>query len=398
MPTLFAPGLPRFLVGTAERDRLIGSQRDDVGFGLGGPDLMNLRGGDDTAFGGPGDDRIFGVAGDDYMKGGVGDDYLDGGNKDDTVIGGRGDDTVIGGRGNDVLRGGAGHDDYEFDPSRAGEGVDKVLGFAVGKDKIVLDVDAVLSSTPGLAEFIVANGGTVDAVLAGLDDSPDWSLGSDARGNLAITHPSGTIILWGVASGATSFAEIAPALSVEGLGEALAGLAETTGQPSSVAELVAASGGVPDDNPDDFDLLGIALDAAALTDVLADPDASFSVFAPTDAAFVSLAGRLGFVGDDEGPALDYILSTLTVLGGGDPIPLLTDILTYHVADEARTLGELQNDKIISPLFEDADLIVNGETVEDQDPDFADAIIGAPDIVTGNGMIQVVNEVLLPFDL
>ena len=398
MPSLFSSELPRFLIGQAGQDQLIGSQRDEVVIGLSGGDLLVARGGNDSMFGGPGSDRLFGNAGNDYMRGGLGDDELFGGNGNDTVSGGRGDDTVTGGRGNDILRGGEGHDDFVFDPSRAGEGIDKVRDFALGEDKIVLDVNAVLASTPSLAGFIVDNGGTVEAVLAGLDDAPEWSLGSDARGNLEITHPTGTIILQGVPSGATSFAEIAPALSVTGLGEVLASLAETTGQPASVAELVGASGGVADDNPDDFDLLGISLATTGLTDVLADEDASFSVFAPTDAAFVSLAERLGFSGEDEGLALDYILSTLTVLGEGDPIPLLTDILTYHVAEEARTLGELQNDKTISPLFEDADLAINGEIVEDQDPDFDDAMISAADIVTGNGIVQVVNEVLLPFDL
>lgn len=389
---------PRFLIGTSEDDQLIGNRRDDVAIGLPGHDFLKLAGGNDSAFAGLGDDRVFGNAGHDYLRGGFGDDTVDGGNGADTVSGGRGDDKVVGGRGDDIMRGGAGHDDFVFDPSRSNEGTDKVRDFALGEDKIVLEVGSVLEATPGLADFIVANGGTVDAVFAGLDDAPEWSLGSDGRGNLAITHPTGTIILQGVPSGATSFGELAAALSVEGLGEVLVSLAETTGNPASVSELVGASGGVADDNPDDFDLLGIALDAAGLTDVLADTEASFSVFAPTDAAFVSLANRLGFAGSDEGLALDHILSTLTELGEGDPIPLLTDILTYHVAPEARTLGELQNDKIISPLFDGADIGIDGETVEDQDPDFADAIISAPDIVTGNGIVQVVNEVLLPFDV
>ena len=40
----------------------------------------------------------------------------------------------------------------------------------------------------------------------------------------------------------------------------------------------------------DFDTLQAALEAAGLEATLADPTASFTVFAPTDAAFAALAG------------------------------------------------------------------------------------------------------------
>ncbi|MEL6216711.1 MAG: fasciclin domain-containing protein, partial [Pseudomonadota bacterium] len=48
-----------------------------------------------------------------------------------------------------------------------------------------------------------------------------------------------------------------------------------------------------DDNGDDFDILREALIATDLVGTLADPNADFTVFAPTDAAFIQLARDLG---------------------------------------------------------------------------------------------------------
>ncbi|MEO1103001.1 MAG: fasciclin domain-containing protein, partial [Pseudomonadota bacterium] len=274
-----------------------------------------------------------------------------------------------------------------------------IADFQLGRDKIVLDVFQVLAATPGLAEAIIENGGTAAATLTALDDNPNWTLGTDDAGDLVVTHPNGTITLAGIpGEGISSFADVAAALTVEGLGEALTGLAEASGNPATVADIVAGSGGDPDNNNDDFDLLLTALEATGLTAALADPEANFSVFAPTDAAFISLAQRLGYNGDDEAEALTTILDALTELGGGDPIPLLTDVLLYHVAPDARTLGELQLDKTVSPLFDGADLTFDGLIIEDADPDFEDAEIIAADVQAGNAVVQVINEVLLPLDL
>ncbi|MEM8855742.1 MAG: fasciclin domain-containing protein, partial [Pseudomonadota bacterium] len=276
---------------------------------------------------------------------------------------------------------------------------DVIVDFRIGRDKVVLNAADVIEATPGLADFVVANGGDGQSVLDALDDSDDWSLGTDDNGDLVVTHPSGSITFKGIAGdGITSFTDIGPALSVDGLGEVLTSLAADAGNPASIAAVVAPSGGTPDDDNADFDLLLTALNATELTGALANEEASFTVFAPTDAAFISLAQRLGFDGSDEAGALDFILGTLTTLGGGDPIPLLSDILLYHVSDGAKTLGELQEARTVDTLFEDADLRIGGQTVKDQDPDFDDAMITQLDVQTGNGIIQVIDEVLLPFDV
>ncbi|MEO1293795.1 MAG: fasciclin domain-containing protein [Pseudomonadota bacterium] len=93
---------------------------------------------------------------------------------------------------------------------------------------------------------------------------------------------------------------------------------------------------------DRFDILVQALTAADLVGAVADPTADLTVFAPTDDAFTQLAVDLGFTGDpaDEDAVFGFIVSALTDLGGGDPIPLLTDILLYHVAPGSQTAADL----------------------------------------------------------
>lgn len=370
-----------FRSGTNRADEFLGSRRTDFFDGRGGNDLIRLGAGDDFALGGSGADRIFG---------GRGDDAIDGGS---------GRDVIAGGSGNDLLNGGSGADFFLFDPSRNGEGRDVIADFRVGSDKIVLNVADVLESTPDLAGAIVAGGGAVAAVFAALDDSDVWGLRANGRGDLVIEHPNGTITLRGIeAAGIDSFADLSGALTVRGLGETLTELGPQTGVPASIAAVVAASGSGFDSNGADFDMLLAAVQAAGLTDALADPDASLTVFAPTDAAFLSLADRLGFEGHGEADAFDFIVEAVTGLGGGDPIPVLTDILRYHVSAGADTLGELQADRSVDTLLENAVLGIRGDRVVDADPDFADARIVASDVQTGNGVIQVVNQVLLPLDL
>ncbi|MEL6645423.1 MAG: fasciclin domain-containing protein [Pseudomonadota bacterium] len=162
--------------------------------------------------------------------------------------------------------------------------------------------------------------------------------------------------------------------------------------------IVAASGGVFDDNAADFDILLNAVQAAGLAGALDDPNADLTVFAPNDAAFVGLAQTLGFKGEDEGEAFAYIVEALTLLSGGeDPIPLLTDILLYHVAPEA-----LDSDAVFSadgiPTLLGTALGVDGRELVDQDPDIANPEIIATDIPATNGIAHVLDGVLLPADI
>ena len=119
-------------------------------------------------------------------------------------------------------------------------------------------------------------------------------------------------------------------------GPANARPATTQGNPT-IADVVAQSGSGFDQRAGDFDVLLAALTAADLVETLDTPDLDVTVWAPKDRAFVRTARDLGFTGlatDEEG-AWNFLVAALTELGGGDPIPVLTTILQYHVTPDAR---------------------------------------------------------------
>ena len=123
----------------------------------------------------------------------------------------------------------------------------------------------------------------------------------------------------------------------------------------------------------DFKTLAAALDAARLVSTLKG-DGPFTVFTPTDAAFAKL------------PA-----GTVENLLKPENRQQLVDILTYHVVpgkvmasdvvglDEAETV----NGKTI-------DVQVDGNTVK-----VNDANVTATDVAASNGVIHVIDQVILP---
>lgn len=163
--------------------------------------------------------------------------------------------------------------------------------------------------------------------------------------------------------------------------------------------IVAASGGTFDDNAADFDLLLNAVLTAGLEGVLDDAAADLTVFAPNDAAFIATAQALGFHGSDEAGAFDYIVEALTLLGKGDPLPLLTEILTYHVAP-----GSLQASQVLAAgtvgTLQGGSLTVDAATlsIADADPDLPDPTLIATDIQAANGIAHVIDGVLIPADI
>jgi serralysin len=175
--------------------------------------------------------------------------------------------------------------------------------------------------------------------------------------------------------------------------------APVTPEPTdTLTGIVAASGGVFDDNAADFDILLNAVQAAGLAGALDDPNADLTVFAPNDAAFIGLAQTLGFKGKDEGEAFAYIVEALTLLSGGeDPIPLLTDILLYHVAPEALGSEEVLSADSIPTLLGET-LGVNGLELVDKDPDIPNPELVATDIAATNGIAHVLDGVLIPADI
>lgn len=122
-----------------------------------------------------------------------------------------------------------------------------------------------------------------------------------------------------------------------------------------------------------FTTLVAALDAAGLVDTLAG-EGSFTVFAPTDDAFAKLP---------EG--------TVEALLGD--IPALTDILLYHVVDGAvfaETVVTLDGQSV--PTLSGKSVMVK---VDMGNVFVNDAQVIITDIETSNGVIHVVDTVILP---
>jgi len=86
-----------------------------------------------------------------------------------------------------------------------------------------------------------------------------------------------------------------------------------------------------------------------------------------------------------------------LLGGGDPIPLLTTVLTYHVSPGAQDAAAVLGASEIATL-QGGTLGVDGASLVDADPDVANPNIIATDIEASNGVAHVIDGVLLPADL
>ena len=162
--------------------------------------------------------------------------------------------------------------------------------------------------------------------------------------------------------------------------------------PQNIVAIAAGS--------NDFNILVQALTAANLVTTVQDLT-DITVFAPTDAAFTQLAVDLGFDGDtsDEDAVFGAIAAALTGLApDGNPIPLLTDILLYHVSDGAKSASDIAANGSVDTLLAGASFGTDGATLIDAEPDIEDPTIVIPDIPASNGTIQAIDRVLLPIDI
>lgn len=132
---------------------------------------------------------------------------------------------------------------------------------------------------------------------------------------------------------------------------------------------------------EDFSTLLAAVEAAGLTDDLADPDATLTVFAPTNAAFEAALADLGLTAEE-------LLAS----------PDLEGILTYHVLGEVVTSGDIAEagtEEIAVDTLNGAQLVV--VVGDDGSVGFADtdAMVTTADVEASNGVIHIVDGVLLP---
>jgi transforming growth factor-beta-induced protein len=139
-------------------------------------------------------------------------------------------------------------------------------------------------------------------------------------------------------------------------------------EPGTIVEVAAAG--------EDFTTLVAAVQAAGLVETLSG-DGPFTVFAPTDEAFAAALDALGLTAEE-------------LLGDTE---LLTSVLTYHVI-----AGEVPASQVVTLDGESVATVNGAEVTIGVDGDAVtvnDANVVAVDVAASNGVIHVIDAVLLP---
>jgi len=144
--------------------------------------------------------------------------------------------------------------------------------------------------------------------------------------------------------------------------------ADEPAAPGTIVEVAVESGAFP--------TLVAAVQAAGLIEVLSG-DGPFTVFAPTEDAFAAALAALDMTAED-------------LLANTD---LLTAVLTYHVlplAAPAELVLTLDGQNVATVNGADITVTIDGDTVM-----VNNATVVATDIEASNGIIHVIDTVLLP---
>jgi uncharacterized surface protein with fasciclin (FAS1) repeats len=137
--------------------------------------------------------------------------------------------------------------------------------------------------------------------------------------------------------------------------------------PNSVYDIVS--------NSPDHTTLKVAIDACSLDGTLSGAG-PFTLFAPTDAAF-NLLGQ----------------ATITALLAD--IPQLTDILLHHVVGDSVLSTILSNNLVVPTLNGDITVTISGASVFIESGNGTIAEVTGADILADNGVVHVIDAVLLP---
>jgi uncharacterized surface protein with fasciclin (FAS1) repeats len=142
----------------------------------------------------------------------------------------------------------------------------------------------------------------------------------------------------------------------------------------------------------DHTLLQIAIDAAGLRGALDNPDVRYTLFAPTDAAFEKVADELYAAGIID--QADFLtLATFLVEN-----ELLDDVLFYHVTEGRRYANSIvprKGEKAIPTLLETYFVAKVGALLTDASGATTDAMVTTPNISASNGVVHVIDNVLVP---
>ncbi len=152
---------------------------------------------------------------------------------------------------------------------------------------------------------------------------------------------------------------------------AIAGAANADGHSQTIVEIAAGD--------DRFSTLVAAVTAAGLVDTLSG-EGPFTVFAPLNDAFAALP---------EG--------TVETLLMEENKGQLTDVLTYHVvAGKVMSTDLAAGASMVGTVMADSSICItagDGVTIADGTGDMANVVIA--DIEASNGVIHVIDKVLLP---
>ena len=179
---------------------------------------------------------------------------------------------------------------------------------------------------------------------------------------LAIAAVAGSLVLAACGEDDNSAVETTVAA------ETTAPAAETTAGGEELGTIVDVASGNPD-----FSTLVAAVGAAGLAETLSG-EGPFTVFAPTNDAFAALPAGL----------VDKLLLP-------ENKDVLTQILTYHVVSGAVMAADVAAGEVPSVEGSPIVVTVDGGTVKLNDS----ATVVATDVMASNGVIHVIDAVILP---
>lgn len=214
----------------------------------------------------------------------------------------------------------------------------------------------------------VVSGSAVDAVTAFSLNGTDVMTASGATVALAINQDTDTLTVGGANVIITDIPTTNGVIHV--IDMVITGDVRLPGQPGNIVETASEVGG--------FSTLLNLLQTSGLDTVLADSDTSFTVFAPTDEAFALI--------DDD---------TLSALAADNDA--LTNVLLYHVInsgavlqDAAVSVAQSDTNQVAMANELNAALSLSGSSLY-----INTSKVSQADVVASNGVIHVVDQVILP---
>ena len=149
--------------------------------------------------------------------------------------------------------------------------------------------------------------------------------------------------------------------------------ADGHGMPATVVDIATSN--------DDFSTLVAAVVEADLVDVLSS-EGPFTVFAPTNDAFAAALEALGITAEEllASPDLGAILTYHVVAGN----LLAADVLAAVEAGNGTAMVETVNGASITVEVIDGNVVIDGT-----------ATVILTDLVAGNGVVHVIDAVILP---